>query len=115
MKPVKIAILSLTHGHTRKYFQTLHDNPALDWVAVSAETEEVRDVFYHYGYNEIPCYMSDDEMFDAHPEIEAVVIASANCRHLEQVKNCARRGIHVLSMKIPTFNMEEYEEMYKGR
>ena len=113
MKPVKIAILSLTHGHTRKYFQTLHDNPALDWVAVSAESEEVRDVFYHYGYNEIPCYMSDDEMFDAHPEIEAVVIASANSRHLEQVKNCARRGIHVLSMKIPTFDMAEYDEMMK--
>ena len=66
MKPVKIAILSLTHGHTRKYFQTLNDNPNLDWVAVSAETEEVRDVFYHYGYNQIPCYMSDEEMFDAH-------------------------------------------------
>ena len=113
MKPVKIAILSLTHGHTRKYFQTLHDNPALEWVAVSAETPEVRDVFYHYGYNEIPCYMSDDEMFDAHPEIEAVVIASANSRHLEQVKNCARRGIHVLSMKIPTFDMAEYDEMMK--
>ena len=55
MKPVKIAILSLTHGHTRKYFQTLNDNPNLDWVAVSAETEEVRDVFYHYGYNQRPC------------------------------------------------------------
>ena len=114
MKPVKIAILSLTHGHTRKYFQTLHDNPALDWVAVSAETLEVRDVFYHYGFDEIPCYMSDDEMFDAHPEIEAVVIASANSRHLEQVKNCARRGIHVLSMKIPTFDLKEYDEMMKA-
>lgn len=111
MSALKIAILSLTHGHTRKYFQTLNDNPCLDWVAVSAESEAIRDDFYTYGYNQIPCYLSDDEMFDAHPEIEAVVIASANSRHLEQVKNCAQRGIHVLSMKIPTFNMQEYEEM----
>jgi hypothetical protein len=44
MKPVKIAIMSLTHGHTRKYYQTLKDNPKLDWVAVCAENEEVRDV-----------------------------------------------------------------------
>lgn len=45
MKPIKIAILSLTHGHTRKYFQTLKENPNLDWVAVSAESETVRGVF----------------------------------------------------------------------
>ena len=30
MKPVKIAILSLTHGHTRKYFQTLQNVPWVD-------------------------------------------------------------------------------------
>lgn len=111
MKPLKIAILSLTHGHTRKYFQTLHDNPNLEWIAVSAESEAVRDNFYTYGYTEVPCYLSDREMFDAHPEIEAVVVASANAKHLEQVKECARRGIHVLSMKIPTFDMAEYDEM----
>ena len=31
--PLKIAMLSLTHGHTRKYFQTLACSPKLDWVA----------------------------------------------------------------------------------
>lgn len=111
MKPLKIAILSMTHGHTRKYFQTLNDNPQLDWVAVSAESPSVRDDFYTYGYNSIPCYLSDEEMFREHPEIEAVVIASANARHLVQVKMCAAKGIHVLSMKIPTFDMDEYDEM----
>ena len=30
MKPVKIAMLGLTHGHTRKYYQTLLDNQKLD-------------------------------------------------------------------------------------
>ena len=112
MKPIKIAMLSLTHGHTRKYYQTLHDNPNLDWVAVCAENEEVRDVFLNSGYN-VPCYMSAEEMFDKHPDIEAVVMASANSKHLEQVKECAKRGINVLSMKIPTFDMKEYDEMEK--
>ena len=110
-KPVKIAILSLTHGHTRKYFQVLNDNPNLEWVAVSAESEAIKENFYTYGYTQIPCYLSDEEMFEAHPEIEAVVIASANAKHLDQVKKCAQRGIHVLSMKIPTFDMGEYSEM----
>lgn len=110
MKPIKIAILSLTHGHTRKYFQALIENPNLDWVAVSAESETVRDVFLKKGYG-IPCYMSEQEMLDKHPDIEAVVMASANSRHMEQFRLCARRRIHILSMKIPTFDMREYEEM----
>lgn len=102
--------MSLTHGHTRKYFQTLKDNPQLDWVAVYAESEKVRDIFLANNYA-VPCYMDENEMFEKHPEIEAVVLASANSEHLGQLKVCAERGIHVLSMKIPTFDMDEYNEM----
>ena len=50
-------------------------------------------------------------MFAEHPDIEAVVLASANSRHMEQVRFCAERGIHILSMKIPTFDLKEYDEM----
>ncbi len=110
MKPVKIAMLSLTHGHTRKYYQTLKENPKLEWIAVYAETEKVKNNFLTWGYD-IPCYMDEKEMFDKHPDIEAVVMASANNKHLQQFKECARRGIHVLSMKIPTFDVDEYAEI----
>lgn len=110
MKPIKIAILSLTHGHTRKYYQTLNDNPKLEWVAVCAENEKVRDVFLANNYD-VPCYMDEDEMFEKHPEIEAIVMASANALHIHQFRKCAERGIHVLSMKVPTFNMKEYDEI----
>src|SRR5690606_18897201 len=104
---------SLTHGHSRKYFQTLHENRNFEWVAVSAENDQIRQDFLSRGYP-VPCYLSDVELFDAHPDIEAVVIASANARHLEQVASCANRGIHVLSMKIPTFDPEEYERMIRA-
>jgi UDP-N-acetylglucosamine 3-dehydrogenase len=110
MKPVKIAILSLTHGHTRKYYQTLNDNPKLIWLAVYAETEKVRDNFLAWGYD-IPCYMDEKEMLEKHPDIEAVVMASANNKHIGQFRECAKRGIHILSMKVPTFDMEEYTEI----
>jgi len=110
MKPVKIAIMSLTHGHTRKYYQTLKTNPKLDWVAVCAENDEVRKIF-ESGKHGVPCYMSEDEMLAKHPDIEAVVLASANDQHLRQVEKCAARGIHILSMKIPTFDMAEYDRM----
>ncbi len=110
MKPVKIAMMSLTHGHTRKYYQTLRDNSKLDWVASCAEDQTAKDVYELYKTG-VPCYLSAEEMFARHPDIEAVVLASANERHMEQVRFCAERGIHILSMKIPTFDLAEYDEM----
>lgn len=109
-KPVKIAMMALTHGHTRKYYQTLRENSKLDWVASCAEDQHAKDVYELYK-NGVPCYLSAKEMFTKHPDIEAVVIASANNRHLEQMRMCAERGIHILSMKIPTFDPKEYDEM----
>jgi len=113
MRPVKIAMLSLTHGHTRKYYQTLRDSPKLDWVAACAENETVERIFRAKN-PDVPCYRSEQEMFDRHPDIEAVVLASANSRHLEQVLACAERGIHILSMKIPTFDSGEYDRMIEA-
>ena len=112
MKPLKIAMMSMTHGHTRKYYQVLKENPKLDWVAVSTANESVKKVFLN-SVSDIPCYDSEIEMLDAHPEIEAVVLASENSEHLRQMKLCAERGIHILSMKVPTFDMGEYDEMIK--
>ena len=110
MEKLKIAMMSMTHGHTRKYYDVLKNNPKLDWIAVSTENEDVKKIFLN-SVSGIPCYDSDEEMLDAHPEIEAVVIASANSRHYEQMKLCAERGIDILSMKIPTFDMDEYEKI----
>ena len=113
MKRLKIAMMSMTHGHTRKYYDVLKNNPKLEWIAVSTANEEVKEIFLR-SVQGIPCYDSDQAMLDAHPEIEAVVLASENSEHLRQVKLCAERGINVLSMKIPTFDMEEYAEMEKA-
>ena len=75
MKPINIAMMSMTHGHTRKYYQVLKENPKLNWVAVSTANEEVKKNFKD-KVDGIPCYDSEIEMFEAHPEIEAVVLAS---------------------------------------
>ena len=110
MKPLKFAMMGMTHGHTRKYYQTLLENQKLDWVAACAEDEEAKKVYELYQTG-VPCYLDPEQMLAEHPEIEAIVLASANNRHFEQMKFCAERGIHILSMKIPTFDMEEYDKM----
>lgn len=110
MKPIQIAMLSLDHAHTRKYFQTLKDNRNFEWVAVTAENQQIKDDFESKGYN-VPCYLDEDEMFKNHPEIEAVVMCSVNRKHIEQFRGICPKGIHILCMKIPTFDMQEYDEM----
>lgn len=112
MAGLKMAMMSMTHGHTRKYYDVLKNNPKLDWVAVSTANETVKEIFLN-SVSGIPCYDSDEEMLDRHPEIEAVVLASENSEHLRQVKLCCERGINILSMKIPTFDMDEYTEMQR--
>jgi 16S rRNA G527 N7-methylase RsmG len=54
MKPLKIAMMSMTHGHTRKYYQVLKENPKLDWVAVSTANDTVKQVFLN-SVSGIPC------------------------------------------------------------
>ena len=110
MKRLKVAMMSMTHGHTRKYYDVLKNNPKLEWIAVSTANDDVKEVFLR-SVPGIPCYDSDEAMLDAHPEIEAVVLASENSDHLRQVRRCAERKINILSMKVPTFDMDEYAEM----
>lgn len=110
MRPLKTAILSLTHGHTRKYYQTLRDNPKLAWVAAQADTPAVKAVFTA-GAHPVPCYDTAEELFARHPDLEAVILASDNASHCRQVEDCAARGLHILSMKIPSFDLAEYDRM----
>ena len=74
MKRLKIAMMGMTHGHTRKYYDVLKNNPKLEWVAVSPANEEVKEIFLN-SVSGIPYYDSDEAMLDAHPEIEAAMFA----------------------------------------
>jgi len=107
---VKIAMLEMTHGHTRKYYQVLRENPLLDWVGATASDPVAKARFFE-NVQGIPCYDTPEALFDAHPELQAVVIASENDKHFTLFEQCARRGLDVLMMKIPTFDMKEYDEM----
>ncbi|MEA5016112.1 MAG: Gfo/Idh/MocA family oxidoreductase [Candidatus Limiplasma sp.] len=112
MKPINVAISSLTHAHVRKYYNTLKENAKLNWVAVSCADKAIADHFDSLGY-QIPIYPSLEEMLTAHPEIQGVVLASENDRHLEEMEICCRHGKNMLSMKVPTFDMEEYDRMIR--
>lgn len=111
IKPVKIAILSCNHGHAPGYY-SLKNDPMFELVAVSLKGEAYNDVRVK-NLNGIPQYQSDAELLDAHPELEAVILASDNQSHFRQVCEAAKRGLHIFSMKVPTFNMDEYDGMIR--
>ena len=93
IKPIKIAILSCNHGHAKGYY-TLRNDPFYELVACSIEPG-YRPYCGMERLEGIPCYDSDEELYANHPDLEAVVIASANRRHYEQTLEAARRGLHI--------------------
>ncbi len=109
IKPIKIAILSCNHGHAKAYYG-LMDDPLYELVAVSVEPG-YKDKTYMERLPGIPKYDSDEELYANHPDIEAVVVGSANRKHFEQVKVACEKGLHIMSMKVPTFDLEEYRQM----
>ena len=109
MSRIKIAVLSSNHGHARGYFG-LKDEPLFELVGVSVKPGYENVV----GLEKLPDsmkYRTDEELYAAHPEIEAVVIGSDNKSHMRQMREAVKRGLHIFSMKIPTFDMDEYREM----
>ena len=113
MKPIKIAMLSLNHGHAVGYISMLRTHPDFEWVAVSVAPEDRARVFLDWVPSGVKIYETARELLDAHPDLEAVVIASANYLHFEQIQLCAERGKHIFLMKIPTFDIDEYTEIQR--
>ena len=111
IQPIKIAILSCNHGHAPGYY-ALKDDPMFRLVAVSIKAEARNDARLA-KLEGIAQYETDEALLDAHPELEAVIIASDNASHFRQVCLAASRGLHIFSMKVPTFQMDEYDEMIR--
>jgi len=110
MKPVKIAVLSCIHGHAPGYFGLAND-PHYELVAISIVPDSYRICNEYGDYPNVPIYHSDEALYAAHPDLEAVVVGSENKNHFAQTCEAMRRGLHVYSMKVPTLNMEEYDQM----
>ena len=78
MKPVKIAMMGMTHGHTRKYYQTLIENQKL--IAEGAREYVIDDAELERVKNNYPVIWKDP---DAKPKLCFI-----GCPHLslEQLK-----------------------------
>lgn len=115
--PIKIAIMGFKNSHVMGIFDVVKSNPYYELVAVSIDRESklLIEESYHDStfFDKYPYYYSDEEMLDNHPEVELCICGAENSEHFKQYKLCAGRGINVIMMKIPTLDMEEYDEMLR--
>ena len=116
-KPVKIAIMGFKSSHVMGIFDVIKSSPYYDLVAISFDKESklLIEERYHDStfFDKYPQYYSDEEMLNNHPEVELCICGAENSEHLKQYKLCAERGKNVIMMKIPTLDMDEYDEMLR--
>lgn len=113
---IKIAVMGFENGHCFYLYRALQREPDIQIVAASFAPRariiyETR--FGREAFEGVDMYYDDEQMLREHPEIQACICGGANFRHMEEFRLCAERGIHVFSMKAPTYDMEEYEEMLR--
>ena len=127
-KPVKMAILGFVNGHVPYWYTLAKRNPHVEVVAVSIDpTVDIYNLTkrmtrgetkpYNELYDElwdgVEIFHDDEELLKAHPDVEMAVLGGSNKDHMKEFRLCAERGIHVVSMKVPTMDMDEYDEMLR--
>ena len=114
MKQYKMMVAGLANPHAALYINGAgRDTRLLDVIAISdfdkARIEKAKAVV---GDNTKITFHSDYiEMFDAHPEAEAVMIGSDNIEHFEMFKEAVRRKLHIYMMKVISMDENECREM----
>lgn len=114
MKKIKIAMFSSTSVHASAYAMALPFHEDYEWVAASIAPQDQYINYYDNIAAHTKIYDSDEELLAAHPDLDAVILAGANEQTYSQFKLLVKHGIkNVLVMKVPSFFMEEYEDMQR--
>jgi predicted dehydrogenase len=109
-KPFRIGVAGLTHDHVRWLLGRVHDGD-MEIVGIAEPNREL--ALRYLKEHNIPLsllYPSLDEMLDK-TKPEAVAAFNSIDEHLDVVKMCAPRGIHVMVEKPLAVNLEQAKEM----
>jgi predicted dehydrogenase len=111
-KPTGVAIIGAAHmGHAWAYARALTDSPNAHVVgAYDPEPEHTRWIHQDFG---VPL-AHDAETLLASPEVDAVLVCSANVEHRTHVELAAAHGKHVLCEKPIATTVEDAEAMVKA-
>jgi predicted dehydrogenase len=110
IKPLRVGVAGLTHGHVG-WILGYKNNDVVQVVGI-AEPDRVLAQQYanKYGFSMDIVYSTIDEMLDK-TRPEAVTAFNSIREHLDVVKACAPRGVHVMVEKPLSFRMDHAREM----
>ena len=116
MKKINILVAGTANPHIPFYLDGRRDGISeLNFLAVSDHDAkrlgQARESMKEMSG--VSFYLDWRDMFDAHPEAEAVIIGSDNKHHFEIFKEAVKRRLHIYSMKVISMNEAECEEMLK--
>jgi len=114
MKPLDFVINSSANPHVAiiHYPEILASN-YINLIAIADDNEtrlKAAEDFFG-SKRKLKFYSDYREMYQKHPEAEAVMIGSDNCHHLQHTLEAIGMGKHVLSMKNLSMNENECREM----
>ncbi|MEP3209812.1 MAG: Gfo/Idh/MocA family oxidoreductase [Maribacter sp.] len=109
--PLKLAVVGMTHGHVH---QVLGRGKSADDIEIVGFVEANRDLAERltkqYGYSSDLIYPTLNEMISA-VKPEAVAAFNSTFEHLETVRYCAPKGVHIMVEKPLAVNWEHAKEM----
>ena len=110
VKPLRIGVAGLTHAHVGWLLSRAHDSDIVI-VGIAESNREVAEKYLkQYNLPESLLYSSLKEMLDK-CKPEAVCAFNSIYEHLEVVKACAPRGIHVMVEKPLAVSLDHAKQM----
>jgi predicted dehydrogenase len=110
IKPLRIGIAGLTHAHVGGLLSRAHDGDIVI-VGIAESNREVAEKYLKkYNLPESLLYLSLNEMLDK-CKPDAVCAFNSIYEHLEVVKACAPRGIHVMVEKPLAVSFDHAKQM----
>ena len=116
MKKINMLVAGTANPHVPFYLNGSREGTSeLNYLAVADHDEKrLEQAREALGQHSQAVFYSDwNEMLDAHPEAEAIMIGNDNKYHFEVFKEAVKRKLHIFSMKVISMNEDECEEMLR--
>ena len=109
--PLKIGVVGMTHGHVHQILKRGKTGGDIDIVGFVEPNRDLAErLTKQYGYSTDLIYSTLEEMVSA-TQPEAVSAFNSTYEHLETVRYCAPKGIHIMVEKPLAVNWEHAKEM----
>ena len=109
-KPLRVGVAGLTHGHVG-WILNYKKHEVVEVVGIAEPDRALAKMYSKkYGFSMDIVYSSLDEMLDK-TKPEAVTAFNSIYQHLDVVKACAPRGVHVMVEKPLSYRLDHAKEM----